>query len=188
MKIETMTSRAELADCAKVTRGNHAGVASAIADAVVLAMNERRGTIEPGLPALRNSPYLRTWQLAQRLKRGARTPYEFVRRVEGRSPAKAGGSIGSDQGSVLGDYHDQQTPSDGDDVHVQEPVMNGIHGQAGNGLDHEQQMHAQQRHVEQCVRSLFSLGHLCSVFLFLWRYAHHNGNGHSVVHNPQHSG
>ena len=35
---------------------------------------------------------------------------EFVRRVEGRSPAKAGGSIGSDQGSVLGDYHDQQTP------------------------------------------------------------------------------
>jgi len=47
-----------------------------------LAMNERRGTIEPGLPALRNSPYLRTWELAQRLKRGARTPYEFVRRVD----------------------------------------------------------------------------------------------------------
>lgn len=79
---------------------------------------------------------------------------EFVRRVEGRSPAKAGGSIGSDQGSVLGDYHDQRTPSDGDDVHVQEPVMNGIHAQGGNGLDHEQQMHAQQRHVEQYVRSL----------------------------------
>jgi transglutaminase-like putative cysteine protease len=47
-----------------------------------LAQNERRGTEEPGLPALRNSPYLRTWELAQRLKRGARTPYEFVRRVD----------------------------------------------------------------------------------------------------------
>ena len=47
-----------------------------------LAQNERRGTEEPGVPALRNSPYWRTWQLAQRLKRGARTPYEFVRRVD----------------------------------------------------------------------------------------------------------
>ena len=45
-------------------------------------MNERRGTTEPGGPALRNSPYWRTWQLAQRLKRGTRTPYEFVRRVD----------------------------------------------------------------------------------------------------------
>jgi hypothetical protein len=42
MKIETMTSRVELKDWAKVTRGNQAGVAIAIADAVVLAMNERR--------------------------------------------------------------------------------------------------------------------------------------------------
>lgn len=81
---------------------------------------------------------------------------EFVRRVEGRSPAKGGGSIGSDQGSVMGDYHDQHTPSDGDDVHGQEPVMNGIHGQGGNGLDHEQQMHAQQRHVEQYVHLFHS--------------------------------
>jgi transglutaminase-like putative cysteine protease len=47
-----------------------------------LAQNERRGTEEAGIPALRNSPYWRTWQLAQRLKRGARTPYEFVRRVD----------------------------------------------------------------------------------------------------------
>ena len=47
-----------------------------------LAQNERRGTEEPGIPALRNSPYWRTWQLAQQLKRGARTPYEFVRRVD----------------------------------------------------------------------------------------------------------
>ncbi len=47
-----------------------------------LAQNERRGTAEPGISALRNSPYWRTWQLAQRLKRGARTPYEFVRRVD----------------------------------------------------------------------------------------------------------
>jgi transglutaminase-like putative cysteine protease len=47
-----------------------------------LAQNERRDTEEPGVPALRNSPYWRTWLLAQRLKRGARTPYEFVRRVD----------------------------------------------------------------------------------------------------------
>ena len=47
-----------------------------------LAQNERRGTVGPGLLALRNSPYWRTWELAQRLKRGARTPYEFVRRVD----------------------------------------------------------------------------------------------------------
>ena len=47
-----------------------------------LALNERRGTSEPGVAALRNSPYWRTWQLAQRLKRGARSPYEFVRRVD----------------------------------------------------------------------------------------------------------
>ncbi|HYM58359.1 MAG TPA: transglutaminaseTgpA domain-containing protein [Solirubrobacteraceae bacterium] len=47
-----------------------------------LAQNERRGTSRPGVPALRNSPYWRTWRLAQRLKRGARTPYEFVRRVD----------------------------------------------------------------------------------------------------------
>ena len=44
--------------------------------------NERRGTTESGLAALRNSPYWRTWQLAQQLKRGTRTPYEFVRRVD----------------------------------------------------------------------------------------------------------
>ena len=31
-----------------------------------LAENERRGTTEPGIAALRNSPYWRTWQLAQR--------------------------------------------------------------------------------------------------------------------------
>jgi transglutaminase-like putative cysteine protease len=47
-----------------------------------LAENERRGTTEPGIAALRNSPYWRTWQLAQELKRGTRTPYEFVRRVD----------------------------------------------------------------------------------------------------------
>jgi LPXTG-motif cell wall-anchored protein len=38
--------------------------------------------MEPGLPVLRNSPYLRTWRLAQRLKRGARNPYEFARRID----------------------------------------------------------------------------------------------------------
>jgi transglutaminase-like putative cysteine protease len=47
-----------------------------------LAQNERRGTEAPGIPALRNSPYWRTWQLAQRLKRGSRSPYEFARRVD----------------------------------------------------------------------------------------------------------
>ena len=47
-----------------------------------LAQNERRGTSQPGVPALRNSPYWQTWQLAQTLKRGTRTPYEFVRRVD----------------------------------------------------------------------------------------------------------
>jgi transglutaminase-like putative cysteine protease len=47
-----------------------------------IAENERRGTTEPGIAALRNSPYWRTWQLAQQLKRGTRTPYEFVRRVD----------------------------------------------------------------------------------------------------------
>jgi hypothetical protein len=47
-----------------------------------LALNERRGTASPGVAAIRNSPYWRSWQLAQRLKRGARTPYEFVRRVD----------------------------------------------------------------------------------------------------------
>ena len=50
--------------------------------APLLARNERRGTTEPGLPVLRNSPYLRTWRLAQRLKRGARNPYEFARRID----------------------------------------------------------------------------------------------------------
>lgn len=80
---------------------------------------------------------------------------EFVRRVEGRAPAKAvGGGVGaggggpgpgnggggggggnSGEGSVLGDYHDQQTPSDGDDVHVQEGVMGGIHGQVQGLLE-----------------------------------------------------
>ena len=44
--------------------------------------NERRDTTEPGGPALRNSPYWQTWQLAQRLKRGTRTPYDYVRRVD----------------------------------------------------------------------------------------------------------
>jgi hypothetical protein len=47
-----------------------------------LAQNERTDTSEPGFGALRNSPYWRTWQLAQELKRGTRTPYEFVRRVD----------------------------------------------------------------------------------------------------------
>ena len=47
-----------------------------------LAVNERRGTIEAGIPALRNSSYLRTWRLAQQLKRGARNPYEFARRID----------------------------------------------------------------------------------------------------------
>ena len=51
-------------------------------DAAPLAQNERRGTTEPGVPALRNSAYLRTWRLAQRLKRGARSPYDFVRRID----------------------------------------------------------------------------------------------------------
>jgi hypothetical protein len=67
---------------------------------------------------------------------------EFVRRVEGRAPAKAvaGGSGGGGRGnsgeaSVLGDYHDQQTPADGDDVHVQEAVMGGIHGQVQGLLE-----------------------------------------------------
>ncbi len=50
--------------------------------APLLARNERRGTTEPGLPVLRNSAYLRTWRLAQRLKRGARNPYEFARRID----------------------------------------------------------------------------------------------------------
>jgi hypothetical protein len=50
--------------------------------AAPMAQNERRGTAQPGLPALRNSRYWRSWQLAQRLKRGSRNPYEFVRRVD----------------------------------------------------------------------------------------------------------
>ncbi|MEO8688876.1 MAG: transglutaminaseTgpA domain-containing protein [Solirubrobacteraceae bacterium] len=50
--------------------------------APLLAGNTRRGTTEPGLRALRNSPYWRTWRLAQRLKRGARNPYEFARRID----------------------------------------------------------------------------------------------------------
>jgi protein-glutamine gamma-glutamyltransferase len=48
----------------------------------LLARNDRRGTTEPGVPVLRNSRYWRTWQLAQRLKRGARNPYEFARRID----------------------------------------------------------------------------------------------------------
>ncbi|MEA2319232.1 MAG: protein-glutamine gamma-glutamyltransferase, partial [Solirubrobacteraceae bacterium] len=48
----------------------------------LLARNERRGTTERGVRALRNSPYWRTWQLAQRLKRGARNPYEYARRID----------------------------------------------------------------------------------------------------------
>jgi protein-glutamine gamma-glutamyltransferase len=47
-----------------------------------VAHNPRLGTDERGIPALRNSPYWRTYRLAQRLKRGARDPYEFVRRVD----------------------------------------------------------------------------------------------------------
>jgi hypothetical protein len=47
-----------------------------------VAHNDRHGTVEPGLPAVRNTPYWRVYRLAQRLKRGARTPYEFVRRVD----------------------------------------------------------------------------------------------------------
>ena len=50
--------------------------------APLLAVNDRRGTSEPDLPVLRNSAYLRTWRLAQRLKRGARNPYEFARRID----------------------------------------------------------------------------------------------------------
>jgi hypothetical protein len=42
----------------------------------------RRDTTGSGLVALRNSPYWRTWRLAQRLKQGAATPYEFARRIE----------------------------------------------------------------------------------------------------------
>jgi protein-glutamine gamma-glutamyltransferase len=34
------------------------------------------------VPVLRNSPYWRTWRLAQRLKTGARNPYEFARRID----------------------------------------------------------------------------------------------------------
>ena len=50
--------------------------------APLLARNDRRGTTEAGIPVLRNSPYWRTWRLAQRLKRGARNPYEFARRID----------------------------------------------------------------------------------------------------------
>ena len=51
-------------------------------EAPPLAQNLRRGTTEPGLPRVRNSSYLRTWRLAQRLKRGARSPYDFARRID----------------------------------------------------------------------------------------------------------
>ena len=51
-------------------------------DTPMLARNERRGTTMPGVAALRNSRYWRTWRLAQRLKRGARNPYDFARRID----------------------------------------------------------------------------------------------------------
>jgi transglutaminase-like putative cysteine protease len=39
-------------------------------------------TTGSGVEALRNSPYWRTWQLAQRLRKGASTPYEYARRID----------------------------------------------------------------------------------------------------------
>ena len=83
--------RAPAAQAGAPRRGRHArppghvGQARAAAFDFVgppLAVNERRGTVESGLAALRNSPYWRTWQLAQRLKRGTRTPCEFVRAID----------------------------------------------------------------------------------------------------------
>jgi transglutaminase-like putative cysteine protease len=47
-----------------------------------VAHDERHDTTAPGVAALRNSHYWRSWKLAQRLKRGARNPYDFVRRVD----------------------------------------------------------------------------------------------------------
>ncbi len=47
-----------------------------------VAHYERRGTSGSGVAALRNSPYWRTWRLAQRLKLGAPTSYAFARRVD----------------------------------------------------------------------------------------------------------
>lgn len=47
-----------------------------------VARYARRGRIGNGLAALRNSPYWRTWRLAQRLKQGATTPYAFAQRIE----------------------------------------------------------------------------------------------------------
>lgn len=55
--------------------------------------------------------------------------------VAGGRLAHGDGGGGDGEGSVLGDYHDQQTPSDGDDVHVQEGVMGGIHGQVQGLLE-----------------------------------------------------
>ncbi|HLM49637.1 MAG TPA: hypothetical protein VK279_03750, partial [Solirubrobacteraceae bacterium] len=40
------------------------------------------GRVIDGDAIIRNSPYRRTWALAERLRRGSRTPYEYVRRVE----------------------------------------------------------------------------------------------------------
>jgi transglutaminase-like putative cysteine protease len=46
------------------------------------AFYERSGSTGSGVAALRNSPYWRTWQLAQRLRKGATTPYEYARRID----------------------------------------------------------------------------------------------------------
>ena len=46
------------------------------------AFYERSDSTGSGVAALRNSPYWRTWKLAQRLKKGAATPYEYARRID----------------------------------------------------------------------------------------------------------
>ena len=47
-----------------------------------VAFYERSDSTGSGVAALRNSPYWRTWQLAQRLRKGASTPYEYARRID----------------------------------------------------------------------------------------------------------
>ena len=46
------------------------------------AFYPRSDTTGSGVSALRNSPYWQTWQLAQRLRKGATTPYEYARRID----------------------------------------------------------------------------------------------------------
>ena len=47
-----------------------------------VAFYERTDATGSGVAALRNSPYWRVWQLAQRLRKDAPTPYEYARRVD----------------------------------------------------------------------------------------------------------